>query len=153
MKKLIAVIALFISLCSYGQIDSMVNKLIDAKLSTVTFTGTTTSFPALSDTIIRAKRSLAGSFIIDTLTIPNNSTIIYQLTLKGRSGTSRPSAKKTIVVSNDNGVYTLNRELNDAVFTGLTGASWAIKKLGNYLVVSITGTTAITEWNYQKNIF
>jgi hypothetical protein len=143
MKKLLITLILFLSINKlFSQsIDTIVDKRIDAKITT---------FSNTLYEIVEVAKSTAGTFYIDTLTMPNNSTALFQLALKGYSTPSKPSALKYVVVSNTAGVYKVERTITAMAFAGLTNGAFDVVIVNNQPLVKITGTTAIINWTLTE---
>lgn len=107
------------------------------------------AFNTIDDVFVR-ERTQSGTFNIDTLIAPINDEVIYYLVLKGVSGQSRARSIKKIVVSNDNGNYSVITGIDDVNYIGTSGTRWEVGAVGNRVVVKITGGTSQTKWTYSR---
>lgn len=148
----IFILCLLIKLSSFGQVDVAVNKLIDARLSQVG-TGNVDikidSFSKTMDSLVIKTPTRSGSFVIDTLSVPVNTSGIFTISILGTSGTMVASGIKNVVVANRNGTYVLIRNNNQLSFSGITGATWECLIINNRVVIRINGVNT-TNWQLKR---
>lgn len=145
----ILIIMLLFSATSYGQtIDKLVQNaataVADAKIA---------ELAKSIDSILIVKATRTGSFVLDTIKIPNNQVRIFQITITGKYKTNMASGAKFIAASNDNGIYSIKRLTDDWSFTGITGHIWEVVVLSNQLIVRMkanASTPYLVEWEYKR---
>lgn len=161
MKKFIlSIIVLSSCFCKAQDANADIDKRIDAKLNpAILSSGTTiaqsvkTAIAALgpfeSDTVITATSKTATSFNIDTLYIPNNTSVIFTIDLQNENIANKDLGKagKKVMVSNVNGVYKLYWLADLPLYSAdptLTKASWSVWQSGKFIAIQCTGITGIT---------
>lgn len=87
----------------------------------------------------------SGSFNIDTLA--KGRICVYEITVF----TDSVYAKKTVKINYSNGKYSISKEINDNLFTGMKGGKWEVKIENGLPVIKITSTKR-TVWYLSENI-
>lgn len=92
-----------------------------------------------------------GTFTIDTLYAPYNKSKTYQLKINGTSASGTQAyAVKYVVVKNMAGTYSIGRDYDLLPMDGISGVSWLLSKVGNYIMLRVSSTTSVT-WTLEKN--
>ena len=149
MKKIITLLLILISLQGLGQATQAVSQQIANEVPPLITRQLNIAF-ANADTVTYLQSTRSGSFNFDTLSIPNNSAKQFEFILTGYSASNKVSCLKEVWISNTNGNYSIDRNLSIASFTGLTGGNFDVVKVGNLIVVKITGTTTVINWSLKK---
>jgi hypothetical protein len=88
--------------------------------------------------------SRSGVFNFDTLRVVKNSQRWFNIKLNGGG-----SAVKEVLISNDNGTYSIKRNLTTVSYVGASGTSWGIYLENNYVVVKVNWNNIISNWKLQ----
>lgn len=144
MKKLLIILAILIGYTAHAQFDSLFNKLLEDKIA-----------GKLDSVIVKAATSAsATSFNIDTITVASGKVLVYQIILKGISLTGMGYGIKSVIVSNNNGLYTIfGRDVlayggtNDLISTKV---AWSISLVNNMVIVKIFPNTGLINWTTRR---
>lgn len=136
----------------FGQLDKDVDARIDVKISGIPalIDKKISDFSKRLDSVVTKTVTTSGTIFIDTLDAPKNGVGFFQLSLTGISGNNIPSCVKVILVRNNNGVYTIPRNVTTVSYAGLTGGNFDAVIVNGKVVVKITGTSVTSQWFYKK---
>lgn len=118
-------------------IDKAIDDKINAKLN-------------LLDSVIVTTMTRTGTFNIDTLFTPINTSAFYQLSIIGETGTVISCVLKQVLIRNTNGVYSIPTLVTPISFRGLTGGACDVLMANGRVVVRMTGTSASTKWTLRR---
>ncbi len=143
MKSLI-IILLFISSAAFGQVD----QVIDRKISDAVQKANDTILSKIVwYTELQITVSRSGSFTLDTITVPVNTSEAFKLMILG-DGT----AERNVYVTNKNGVYSM-RVVNPASYSGPTGTGFNTSAGPSGVIVSMNGNNTVRTYKYgRKNL-
>lgn len=149
IKKTLTVVFILIGFNSFGQVDAAIDAKIETKINS-SIAQTISDFSKKLDSVVIKNRTQSGVFYIDTLSAPINDVALYQVSVIGISGANRPSAVKVVLVTNNNGVYSISRNVSLLAFSGLTGGNFDVVLLNGLPQIKVTGTTSSIKWTYKK---
>lgn len=140
MKKLIFIIALFLTSICYSQtVDNAVKSVVKDEI---------TQFSKTLDSVLVIQRESSGIFYVDTLFVKDGTVGLFEMNLTG-IGSSVSSAKKYAIISNIAGKYTIVRNLNPISYSGYTGSKWDLLLVNGLPMVRIT-SPILTKWEYKR---
>jgi len=140
MKIKSTIIALLVSVTTFGQVDDAVKTVVTKEIR---------DFSKTLDSVLVVEKDAIGIFYIDTLIVPDGKLVLFELSLAGISTVGFCSAVKYVVISNSNGKYTILRNLNPMSYSGYTGSKWDVLLVNGLPMVRITSPVFST-WAYKR---
>ncbi len=162
MKYIILFFVFIISLQSFSQNKIPVydiDKNVDEKLAEALKNIPTTGFNEKIDSAVKAQvnkiliiltydtviqRKFSSPANVDTLTAPNNSSVIYEILICGSA-----SILRNVAVTNNNGVYS-SRYSDDLSWSGVTGSKLSSTTTTRGIVILTVGTNGFYIYQRQR---
>lgn len=141
MKKIFILCLLLPVLCRAQSLDSAAAHFVDGRIAKA-------MVGLVTDTLVTTFRADATIINADTLLIPPNSTVTYEIFLLNENTTNKDvgRATKSVTITNKAGVYFITAGSDYPAYSGqatISTAKWSINLVGGLPVVQLTGVKAI----------